>query len=206
MDFLHRPVTRSNSDLRFSVWKKKFVTTDHSVGGKNIGNVEFVCGIEFIRRRRLQSRWKCRGRRRIFGGKYRGRRTRWRKSESDTIRHNKSFNSESKARNRVCQVVDTRQSERPPFLFFPIQIHSWIVSFDFRFMLGEPTPVPPVRPTPFSALAAAAAAYSAGLQQHSAPGPWAALSHYPGALFPTAGLPPGAFGGGLTGSSGKDYL
>ncbi|KAK6622008.1 hypothetical protein RUM44_001815 [Polyplax serrata] len=75
-----------------------------------------------------------------------------------------------------------------------------------RFMLGEPTPVPPVRPTPFSALAAAAAAYSAGLQQHSAPGPWAALSHYPGALFPTAGLPPGAFGGGLTGSSGKDYL
>lgn len=72
-------------------------------------------------------------------------------------------------------------------------------------MLGEPTPVPPVRPTPFSALAAAAAAYSAGLQQHSAPGPWAALSHYPGALFPAAGLPPGAFGGGLTGSSGKYF-
>lgn len=70
-------------------------------------------------------------------------------------------------------------------------------------MLGEPTPVPPVRPTPFSALAAAAAAYSAGLQQHSAPGPWAALSHYPGALFPGTGLPPGAFGGGLTGSSGN---
>lgn len=68
-------------------------------------------------------------------------------------------------------------------------------------MLGEPTPVTPVRPTPFSALAAAAAAYSAGLQQHSAPGPWS-LGHYPGSIFPGA-LPPGAFNPGLSNSAGK---
>jgi len=72
-------------------------------------------------------------------------------------------------------------------------------------MLGDATPVTPVRPTPFSALAAAAAAYSAGLQQHSSPSPWS-LGHYPGSLFP-GGLPPGAFNPGLPNSNGKcEYL
>lgn len=55
-------------------------------------------------------------------------------------------------------------------------------------------PVAPVRPTPFSALAAAAAAYSAGLQQP--PQGWV-HGHYGGpAVFPS-------FGGGLAGSPGK---
>ncbi|XP_067008112.2 muscle segmentation homeobox [Anabrus simplex] len=70
-----------------------------------------------------------------------------------------------------------------------------------RFMLGHGPGggmVAPVRPTPFSALAAAAAAYSAGLQhhhpahQHVPPGggnSWATqalVGHYPGAMFPGA--------------------
>ncbi|XP_069674196.1 muscle segmentation homeobox-like [Periplaneta americana] len=67
------------------------------------------------------------------------------------------------------------------------------------FMLaGGHTPgagmVTPVRPTPFSALAAAAAAYSAGLQHHHPaahhqPNSWATstlVGHYPGAMFPGA--------------------
>ncbi|XP_046667574.1 muscle segmentation homeobox [Homalodisca vitripennis] len=54
-------------------------------------------------------------------------------------------------------------------------------------------PVAPVRPTPFSALAAAAAAYSAGLQQPHPQG-WGVHGHYPGPpVFPS-------FGGGLSGS------
>lgn len=57
-------------------------------------------------------------------------------------------------------------------------------------------PVTPVRPTPFSALAAAAAAYSAGLQQPHSQG-WGVHGHYPGPpVFPN-------FGGGLSGSPGK---
>lgn len=57
-------------------------------------------------------------------------------------------------------------------------------------------PVTPVRPTPFSALAAAAAAYSAGLQQPHSQG-WGVHGHYPGPpVFPN-------FGSGLSGSPGK---
>lgn len=64
-----------------------------------------------------------------------------------------------------------------------------------RLMIGS-TPVAPVRPTPFSALAAAAAAYSAGLQQPHPPS-WSVHGHYPGPpVFPS-------FTTGLSGSPGK---
>lgn len=62
-----------------------------------------------------------------------------------------------------------------------------------RLMLGSP-PVAPVRPTPFSALAAAAAAYSAGLQQPPHHTSWSVHGHYPGPpVFPS-------FTSGLSGS------
>lgn len=66
-----------------------------------------------------------------------------------------------------------------------------------RFMLGSQHPVTPVRPTPFSALAAAAAAYSAGLQ-HSTPSWPSVHGHYNPAttVFPS-------FGNSLSNSSGK---
>jgi hypothetical protein len=72
--------------------------------------------------------------------------------------------------------------------------------------------VTPVRPTPFSALAAAAAAYSAGLQHHHPaphhqPGSWAAstlVGHYPGAMFPGPAAAAAAFAAaGLAGSPGE---
>lgn len=75
-----------------------------------------------------------------------------------------------------------------------------------RFLLGGGGMVTPVRPTPFSALAAAAAAYSAGLQHHGAAGhpgnPWQTsplVGHYP--MFPggSAGIGP-TFTSGLAGS------
>lgn len=86
-----------------------------------------------------------------------------------------------------------------------------------RFMLaGAQGPgagiVTPVRPTPFSALAAAAAAYSAGLQHHHPaphhqPNSWAAstlVGHYPGAMFPGPAAAAAAFAAaGLGGSPGK---
>jgi hypothetical protein len=72
--------------------------------------------------------------------------------------------------------------------------------------------VTPVRPTPFSALAAAAAAYSAGLQHHHPaphhqPTSWAAstlVGHYPGAMFPGPAAAAAAFAAaGLAGSPGE---
>jgi hypothetical protein len=73
--------------------------------------------------------------------------------------------------------------------------------------------VTPVRPTPFSALAAAAAAYSAGLQHHHPaphhqPNSWASstlVGHYPGAMFPGPAAAAAAFAAaGLGGSPGED--
>lgn len=87
-----------------------------------------------------------------------------------------------------------------------------------RFMLaGGHAPgagmVTPVRPTPFSALAAAAAAYTAGLQHqhHHAPqhhhSSWATstlVGHYPGAMFPGPAATAVAFAAaGLGGSAGE---
>jgi hypothetical protein len=89
-----------------------------------------------------------------------------------------------------------------------------------RFMLagghgpgGGGSVVTPVRPTPFSALAAAAAAYSAGLQHHQPaphhqPPAWATstlVGHYPGAMFPgPAAAAAAAFAAaGLGGSPGE---
>lgn len=89
-----------------------------------------------------------------------------------------------------------------------------------RFMLaGAHGPgagiVTPVRPTPFSALAAAAAAYSAGLQHHHPaphhqPNSWAAstlVGHYPGAMFPGPAAAAAAFAAaGLAGSPGEQQV
>jgi len=117
--------------------------------------------------------------------------------------------------------VNTLTPTTPPPLHTGARMSaSSVDTLSARFMLaGAHGPgagvVTPVRPTPFSALAAAAAAYSAGLQHHHPsphhqPNSWAAstlVGHYPGAMFPGPAAAAAAFAAaGLGGSPGEQQV
>lgn len=152
------------------------------------------------------------------------------RSEHPLTSSDEELNDDESEQGSAVDVEVLRDSSSPvntPTPTTPPPLHpgarmsaSSVDTLSARFMLaGAHGPgagvVTPVRPTPFSALAAAAAAYSAGLQHHHPaphhqPNSWAAstlVGHYPGAMFPGPAAAAAAFAAaGLGGSPGEQQV